>query len=177
LLVYSSRCSIYIKTINTLQRFLSTLTGSIFLTGYDNFNLQTSKESKILGFIQNSRRKVLEVGDYVFVYNFDKDHRKIESLFRITSKSDDTGLVWKDEKDSNRMIYKNRWNADVITEDLNIDRNELAVLPPFNNDLNRFHLTIRNPFPNYLDERFDDLRSLLEKYIPTTTVFKINHFN
>ena len=170
MLVYSSLCSISTKTINTLQRCHSTLTGSIFLTGYDNINLQTSKDSKILGFIQNSRRKELEVGDYVFIYNFDKDHRKIESLFRIISKSDDTGLIWKDEKESNKIIYKNRWNAEVIADGLNISRNELAVLPPFNNDLNRFHLTIRNPFPNYLDERFDELRSLLEKHIPTTTV-------
>jgi len=151
------------------------LVGSIFLTGYDDLNLQTSKDLKILGFIQNSRRKKLERGDYVFVYNFDKDHRRIESLFRINSESDNKDLIWLDEKHSKSIKYKNRWNADLVADGLNINRDKLVVLPPFNNDLNTFHLTIRNPFPNYLDERFSELRSLLEEY-SSCNYFKFDLF-
>jgi len=69
---------------------------SIFLTGYNQTNLQISKESKILGWMQNSKRKEIANGDYVFVYNM--DNKRIECVFRIDSKSENNELIWKDEQ-------------------------------------------------------------------------------
>jgi len=136
---------------------------SIFLSGYNDINLQICKETKFLGWMQNSKRKVLSEGDYVFIYNINT--KMIESLFRIVSKSDNTELIWKDEKESNQIRYKNRWTANLISDKLNIDRDEL--LKYFGNVLNRFNLLIRNPFPNFLDDKYDDLRSFLLTKIPT----------
>jgi len=138
---------------------------SIFLTGYNQTNLQISKESKILGWMQNSKRKEIANGDYVFVYNM--DNKRIECVFRIDSKSENNELIWKDEKDSNSVRYENRWNADLISDSLGIDRSEILNYSPFNKDVNRFNLLIRNPFPNFLDDKYDDFCSFLVTTIPT----------
>ena len=138
---------------------------SIFLTGYNQTNLQISKESKILGWMQNSKRKEIANGDYVFVYNI--DNKRIECVFRIDSKSENNELIWKDEKDSNSVRYKNRWNADLISDSLDIDRSEILNYSPFNKDVNRFNLLIRNPFPNFLDDKYNDFCSFLLTKIPT----------
>jgi len=109
--------------------------------------------------MQNSKRKEIANGDYVFVYNI--DNKRIECVLRIDSKSENNELIWKDEKESNSIRYKNRWNAHLISDRLNIDRSELLNYSPFNKEVNRFNLLVRNPFPNYLDEKYNDLSSFL----------------
>jgi len=136
---------------------------SIFLTGYNKENLQISKEHEILGWKQNSKRKELTKGDYVFVY--DIDDKKIDCLFQINSRIEANDLLWKDELEANSIKYKNRWKANLILDNLNIDKNEILSIFPFNTNPNRFFLFIKNPFPNFLDENFNEFRSfLLSKY-------------
>ncbi|HSF49803.1 MAG TPA: hypothetical protein VLA74_03505 [Nitrososphaeraceae archaeon] len=132
---------------------------SIFLTGYTKDNLQISKQQGILGWKQNSKRRELAKGDYVFVY--DIDDKKIDCLFQINSRIEANDLLWKDEIESNSIKYKNRWKANLIFDNLNIDKNEILSISPFNNNPNRFFLFIKNPFPNFLDENFHDFRSFL----------------
>ena len=144
----------------------------IFLTGYSNDNLQTSKERGILGWKQNSKRKELSKGDYVFVYNV--DNKKIDYLFQITSRITSTDLIWKDEIQSNTIKYENRWHVSLIKDNLNIHINEILNLYPFNQDPNRFYLLIKNPFPNFLDERYNDFKSYILKKTKLNEVFIVN---
>jgi hypothetical protein len=47
------------------------LTETIFIIGYTKDNLQISKQQGILGWKENSKRRELAKGDYVFVYDID----------------------------------------------------------------------------------------------------------
>jgi hypothetical protein len=132
---------------------------AIFITGYTKENLQISKQQEILGWKQNSKRRELAKGDYVFVY--DIDNKKIDCLFQINSRMEANDLLWKDEAESNSIKYKNRWKVKLILDNLNIDKNEILSIFPFNNNPNRFFLFIKNPFPNFLDENFHQFKSFL----------------
>lgn len=130
---------------------------STFISGYSKDNLQISKEKGILGWIQ--RKKELKIGDYVFIY--DITDRVIDTVFRIESTREDTNLVWQDEKTTGNLKYKNRWNAKLIQDNLNISINEIIALQPFNGSSRDFNLIIRNPFPTLLNDKFYELRELL----------------
>lgn len=68
---------------------------AIFITGYTKDNLQISKQQEIIGWKQNSKRRELTTGDYVFVYNI--DDKKIDCLFQINCRIEANDLLWKDE--------------------------------------------------------------------------------
>ena len=144
----------------------------IFLTGYSNDNLQTSAERSILGWKQNSIRKELSKGDYVFVY--DVDNKKIDYLFQIKSRVTTTDLIWNDEVQSNTIKYQNRWNISLIKDNLNITINEILSVYPFNQDPKRFYLIIKNPFPNFLDERYVEFTSYILKKTKLNEIFLMN---
>jgi hypothetical protein len=135
------------------------LAEAIFITGYSKDNVQVSKQQGILGWKHNSKRKELVKGDYVFVY--DIDNKKIDSLFQINSRIQNNDLLWKDEIESKTSIYKNRWKSNLIQENLNIKIKEILSIYSFNTDPNRFYLFIKNNFPNFLDEKYSEFRSFL----------------
>jgi 5-methylcytosine-specific restriction endonuclease McrBC GTP-binding regulatory subunit McrB len=133
---------------------------SIFISGYSNENLKISKEKGILGWLQ--RKKELKIGDYVFIYNIDE--KRIESVFKISSANENINTVWQDEETTGLIKYKNRWNADLTKDNLDISFNDIVEFNPFNGDIRRFNLIIRNPFPTLLDDKFSEVRNfLLEK--------------
>src|SRR4051794_9987654 len=122
---------------------------SIFISGYSNENLKISKEKGILGWLQ--RKKELKIGDYVFIYNIDE--KRIESVFKISSANENINTVWQDEETTGLIKYKNRWNADLTKDNLDISFNDIVEFNPFNGDIRRFNLIIRNPFPTLLDDK------------------------
>lgn len=77
-------------------RYQKTPEVGIFLTGYPERNLDTSKKQHILGWKSPPPRH-LSTGDLVFVYNTNKDKKKIDCGFRINSKSNRTEPIWDDE--------------------------------------------------------------------------------
>jgi hypothetical protein len=57
--------------------------------------------------------------------------------------------------------YKTRGKENLILDNLNIDKNEILSIFPFNKNPKRFFLFIKNPFPNFLDENFQEFQSFL----------------
>ena len=132
----------------------------IFVTGYDQSNLDISVERGILGWVKNSN--FLSVGSLVFVVN--KDSLVLESCFEIISPSSDDSLIWADEKLEGRIIYGNRWNAKVLYDNLDIPLQVINSIPPF--DKEKFQGLLRGNFPMPLDtpsnyEKYTQLRNLL----------------
>ncbi|GEM_PF-2567778 len=76
---------------------------SIYLTGYDNLNLQRSKEYHILGW--KDRPSKLSTGDYVFVFNSTGD--KIDSCFEVKSLSSNKNPIWHEESSSRAVVITN----------------------------------------------------------------------
>lgn len=68
------------------------MTEAIFITAYTKDNLQISKQQVILGWKQNSKRRELVKGDYVFVY--DIDDKKIDCLFQINLRIEANDLLY-----------------------------------------------------------------------------------
>jgi MoxR-like ATPase len=139
---------------------------TVFVTAYDNSNLNRSKELGILGWRSNS--KLLSPGDYIFVFN--KSTLDIDSCFRIKSKSDNMDMIWSNELESNQLIYKNRWNAKLISGNLRIPLEDINNMPPFNKE--SFQLRLRGNFPMplnspSLDNKYEDFCNFL--------LNKINH--
>ena len=124
----------------------------VFLTGYPQGNLQTSKEQNILGWKENP--KFLSVGDYVFVYN--TTSKKIECGFKIKSKSNIQKPIWEDEinSDSSQKKYQFRWNAELTCDNLNINLNDIIQIEPFkaNNNVKKanFGFLVGRNSPNSL---------------------------
>ena len=54
---------------------------SLFISGYNNENLQISKEKGIVGWQQRGRN--FGINDYIFIY--DTDSKIIDSVFKVTS--------------------------------------------------------------------------------------------
>lgn len=131
---------------------------STFISGYDNENLQKSKEKGLLGWKKKSIR--LKIGDYVFIYN--TNSRKIESLFEIKSVSENNDPFWYDEIKEGLVIYKNRWNAKLIKDNIDIGLDEINKIIPFSEDPRNFTFkTIRNPYPTFLNEMYPDFQKFL----------------
>ena len=119
----------------------------IFVTGYDDRNLEISKKQGILGWAKNST--YLSEGSLVFVYNL--TDKNIESCFKVKSKSDsNTELIWADEVHSNKVIYPNRWNAELIYDGIIFPVEEINRIPPFDSEpfqglLKNFPMPVNSP--------------------------------
>ncbi len=113
----------------------------IFVTAYDNENLNRSKEHGILGW--KSKSNLLTPNDYVFVFN--KSTLTIESCFRIKSKSNSEDLIWNDELEMGQIIYRNRWNAELLGDNLGIELSTINKMNPFNKET--FQLKLKGTFP------------------------------
>ena len=75
---------------------------AVYVYGYPAVNLEISKKLKVLGWKKQSRG--LSAGDKVFVYNLTT--KEIETCFRVLSPKKRLEPVWKDEHDTNEIIYK-----------------------------------------------------------------------
>lgn len=127
---------------------------SIYLTGYDNLNLQRSKEYQILGW--KDRPSKLFTGDYVFVFNTTGD--KIESCFEIKSLSSNKNPIWHEESSYGdngsqplELVYPYRWDADLIADRLDINKDTIFKFEPFSSDKKNFSMLLRNRHPRSLD--------------------------
>jgi predicted RNA-binding protein len=104
---------------------------SVFVTGYNDTNIKISKEHKILGWKNKSEPSI---GDHIFIYN--TTSKKIECGFEIKSKSNIEKPIWYDEINSEPplQIYKHRWDAELVCDNLNIGLEEINQIPPFKAD-------------------------------------------
>jgi hypothetical protein len=132
----------------------------VFVTGYDQKNLDISAERGILGWVNNSN--FLSIGSLVFVFN--KDSLVLETCFEIISESSDNSLIWAGEKITGEIIYGNRWNAKVLYDSLDIPLQAINSIPPF--DKEKFQGLLRGNFPMPLDtpsnyQKYTQLRNLL----------------
>jgi hypothetical protein len=135
---------------------------SVFISGYDNINLQISKDNSVLGWKKASIKYEMKIGDYVFIYN--RDSRQIESVFEIESPYNDIDKpIWKEES-KNSIIFKNRWSAKILFDGLNIHLNQIADLF-FNGKAQDFGLYVKNDFPKYVDDKHKGfLDFLIDKF-------------
>lgn len=113
----------------------------VFVTGYDGENLEKSKKSHILGWTKGSN--FLSKDSLVFV--FDKTNLYLDSCFRVISKSDNDELIWADEIKSGKLIYPNRWKAELIQDSLKIPLSDINGIAPF--DKEPFQGLLRGNFP------------------------------
>jgi MoxR-like ATPase len=113
----------------------------VFLTGYDERNLKISKQLGILGWANNSH--FLSVESLVFVFN--KDTLRLETCFKILSKSYDMTPIWENEKTVGKVIYGNRWNAEIIRDGIDIPITDINKISPF--DKEPFQGLLRGNFP------------------------------
>ena len=137
---------------------------SVFVTGYDDANLSHSIRYKTLGWRNESH--LLSTGDYVFVYN--KDSHKIQAAFNVVGKSDNKKPIWEEElrSEAQKIEFPNRWNAEVLRDDLNIDLDTINTFEPFNgNAVRKFIPLIGNNSPTPLsdDKYFKFNEFLLER--------------
>jgi MoxR-like ATPase len=123
----------------------------VFVTGYNDANVKISKEYKILGWKNKSDPIIL---DHIFVYN--TTTKKIECGFKIKSKSNIEKPIWYDEINSEppRQIYKYRWEAELVCDNLNIGLEEINQIPPFKADSEgnkaKFGILVLGDAPNSL---------------------------
>jgi MoxR-like ATPase/predicted RNA-binding protein len=124
---------------------------SVFVTGYNETNVKISKEYNILGWKNKSEPSI---GDRIFIYN--TTSKKIECGFKITSKSNIEKPIWHDEINSEppRQIYKYRWEAELVCDNLNIGLEEINQIPPFKADSEgkkaKFGILVLGDAPNSL---------------------------
>jgi hypothetical protein len=152
--------------------FEDRLKDSIFITGYDERNLEISRQHNILGWKNNSQ--FLSTGSLVFVFN--RTTLKIETVFVVKSRSNDTAtLIWADEIEAKEVIYKNRWNAEVIYDDLNIRLDEISKIEPFNQE--PFQGLLRANFPMPLNTPYNkDKYSTFRQFLINKTKITTNHW-
>ncbi len=134
---------------------------NVFVTGYDDVNLNHSIAYKTLGWRNQSH--ILSNGDYVFVYN--KTSHKIQAAFKVLAKSINTDPIWEEELKSKaqKIEFPNRWDAEVICDDLAIDLDTISSFEPFNgNAVNKFVPLIGNNNPTPLsNEKYADFNKFL----------------
>lgn len=123
----------------------------VFITGYNDTNVRISKQHKILGWKNKADPLIL---DRIFVYN--TTTKKIECGFKIKSKSKIETPIWYDEINSEppRQIYKYRWDAELVCDNLNIGLEEINQIPPFKADNEgkraKFGILVLGDAPNSL---------------------------
>jgi MoxR-like ATPase/predicted RNA-binding protein len=134
---------------------------TVFVTGYDEANLNHSIRYKTLGWRNQSH--ILSIGDYVFVYN--KDSHQIQAAFNVVGKSDNKNPIWEEElkSETQKLEFPNRWNAEVLCDDLKIDLETINTFEPFNgNAVNKFIPLIGNNSPTPLsDGKYSRFRKFL----------------
>jgi len=114
----------------------------VFVTGYDQSNLDISRTRQILGWAKNSN--FMSEGSMVFVFN--RSTLFLDSCFIVKSRSDNIKeLIWSDEIKSNKVIYPNRWNAELIQNGLDIPLADINKISPF--DEEPFQGLLRGNFP------------------------------
>jgi hypothetical protein len=74
-----------------------------------------------------------------------KSTLNIDSCFKIKSKSNNKDNIWSDELKSSRLIYKNRWNAELIADNLGIPLQVINEMAPFIKE--SFQLRLKGNFP------------------------------
>ena len=133
----------------------------VFVTGYDDLNLNHSIVYKTLGWRNQSH--ILSKGDYVFVYN--KSSHKIQAAFKVLGKSTNTDLIWEQElrSQAQKIEFPNRWDAEVICDDLEIDLDLINRFEPFNgNAIQKFIPLIGNNAPSPLsNEKYADFTKFI----------------
>jgi len=145
----------------------------VFVTGYDQSNLDISKKTEILGWTKNSN--FLSKGSLVFVFN--RSTLTLDSCFEVESKyKDDQNLIWADEINSDKVIYPNRWNAQLVQNRIAISLKDINKISPF--DKEPFQGLLRGNFPMPINspqnmEKYKDLRKLLLNSIQNSTNYWI----
>lgn len=133
---------------------------SVLLTGYNHTNLEISKQGSLLGW--RDKPGTLSEGDTVFI--FDTTNHKIDSCFEILSPSNNKKPTWHEETTSSspQIIYPYRWEADLISDHLDITTDKIFEFEPFRNDKKRFSLLIRNRHTRSLNSpQYDEFRNYL----------------
>ena len=128
-----------------------------------------------MGWVNKSN--FLSAGSLVFIFN--KDSLVLETCFEIKSKSSDKDLIWEDEKATGKLIYGNRWNAEVLYDNLDIPLQEINSIPPF--DKEKFQGLLRGNFPMPLDtpsnyDKYTQFRNMLLdkiKSVPNYWIFVV----
>jgi hypothetical protein len=115
----------YLNRWNEIDDFKNRF--GVFLTGYTADNLEISKKNKILGW--KKQPTTLSPGDFVFVNN--KSTKKIESGFRVRSKSINDSPIWLGETGEHPLVYPYRWNADLVCDSLEMDAETIRQVEPF----------------------------------------------
>ena len=131
----------------------------VFIIGYPDVNLVTSKKLNVLGWKEQKRS--LNVGDKVFVYN--KTKRQIETCFEVKSKrSLNTNTIWQDEVRENKIIYPNRWDAQILCDGLDVTLDDTRQIEPFKSNRRAFSHLLRSESPRSIDApEFSTFRNLL----------------
>jgi hypothetical protein len=133
----------------------------VFVTGYDEKNLNHSIIHKTLGWRNLS--SILSKGDYVFVYN--KNSHMIQTAFMVIDKSIDQKPIWEEENisDTHEIEFPYRWDAEVIRDDLQINLDVINSFEPFNgNAVQKFIPLVGNNFPTVLsNEKYTKFRNFL----------------
>jgi AAA domain (dynein-related subfamily) len=148
----------YLSRWNEIDDFKNKF--GVFLTGYTADNLGISKKNKILGWKKQPTN--LSPGDLVFVYN--KSSKKIESGFRVKSKSANDTPIWLEETAEHPLVYPYRWNADLLCDSLEIDSEVIRQVEPFqSNKKASFNILILRDSAASLDNNqvYTPLRNLL----------------
>ena len=131
------------------------------MTGYDRKEFRYIKGKRsILGWVNKSN--FLSAGSLVFIFN--KDTLVLETCFEIKSQSSDKNLIWEDERTTGKLIYGNRWNAEVLYDNIDITLQEINSIPPF--DKEKFQGLLRGNFPMPLDtpsniNKYTEFRNML----------------
>jgi hypothetical protein len=120
-------------------------TREIYLTAYDNKNLEISKKLGILGW--KDKPSKLSVDDLVFVY--DIDNHNIDTCFKIVSVSANKEPIWYDEIEKG-VLYKYRWNAKLVSGNMQLSIDSIHELSPFKDNKRQFSLLIRGTVPRLL---------------------------
>lgn len=144
---------------------------NVFVTGYDEENLLISKRLRMLGWARNSN--FLSKDSLVFV--FDKTNLCLDSCFRVISKSGKNDeLVWADEIKSNKIIYPNRWKAELVQDSLKIPIADINKIYPF--DKEPFQGLLRGNFPMPLnspqnEDKYEKFRKFITDKLVSYWIF------
>lgn len=85
----------------------------------------------------------LSSGSLVFVYNLDEE--KIDTCFELINKSKKIGILWEDEVKKDEVIYPNRWDAYLKSDNLDIPLRKINLIPPF--DKQKLFSFFRSRYP------------------------------
>lgn len=131
----------------------------IYIGGFTDYNLQKAKKIGIIGFTYNPHTDIPKHGDYTLIYNLNT--KMIETNFRIISRNFSRDLIFEREISENKLAYPHRWNVELVSDNLNITKNEVEKLDGFDRKKRRFSLLIRNTIPFRISDRYPQLCNLI----------------